>query len=465
MPRDKSIRRGGLARGLRLSLAGARAGGAFAVDGALRKLRGDPADYDARLSRETHRFARQLGELKGSYVKLGQLLALLGEHFLPAPLTQALHELEAQTKPVAWPEMQSVLRSGLGAHYSELEIEPEALAAASLAQVHRARIISTGEHVVVKGQYPDLIALLDEDFNTVVKMLRLARWIPGSQDFDSWLATLHTQLLAEVDYPREHRMAKAMSDGLSRHAALQNAPVAIRIPQFWPELCSTGVLTMEYIEGHRAASAKVAALPQATRNELGKLMLRLFFAEVFDLGLVQTDPNFGNYLINDDGSELTLLDFGSVFELDQSVRTALCNTILAGLINDEARLETALVALGCLKSGAGEAAKATFKAFISNLLEPLRPPEALRPEHVNAEGLYSWGHSELINRTGQQVARSLANKEFAIPSGDFAMVARKLTGVFTFIAVLNAEFNGYDIVKPYLDQITASGGDRQMSSN
>ena len=45
------------------------------------------------------------------------------------------------------------------------------------------------------------------------------------------------------------------------------------------------------------------------------------------------------------------------------------------------------------------------------------------------------------------------------------MVARKLTGVFTFIAVLNAEFNGYDIVKPYLDQITASGGDRQMSSN
>ena len=137
-----------------------------------------------------------------------------------------------------------------------------ARAAASLAQVHRARIISTGEHVVVKGQYPDLVALLDEDFNTVVKMLRLARWIPGSQDFDSWLATLHTQLLAEVDYPREHRMAQAMSDGLSRHAALQNAPVAIRIPQFWPELCSTGVLTMEYIEGHRAASARVAALHQ-----------------------------------------------------------------------------------------------------------------------------------------------------------------------------------------------------------
>ena len=454
MPKDKSIRRGGLARGLRLSLAGARASGAFAVDGALKKLRGEAPGDDALLNREARRFARQLGELKGSYVKIGQLLALLGEHFLPTPLTQALHELENQTQPVAWSEMQSVFRAGLGTHFSKLEIEPEALAAASLAQVHRARVVSTGKSVVVKGQYPDLVALLDEDFNTVVKMLRLARWIPGSRDFDSWLATLHAQLLAEVDYPRELQMAQVMAEGLAQHKALQSAPVSLRVPHFWPELCSTDVLTMEYVEGHRAASPEVAALPQSVRNALGKAMLQLFFAEVFDLGLVQTDPNFGNYLINDDGSELTLLDFGSVFELDETVRTALCDTIIAGLTNDETRLEQALVALGCLKPDAGESAKATFKTFIRNLLEPLQPPEVLPPEHLNAEGLYCWGHSELINRTGQQVARSLTNREFAIPSGDFAMVARKLTGVFTFIAVLKAEFNGHDIVNPYLTHTT-----------
>ncbi|MEK9534762.1 MAG: AarF/UbiB family protein, partial [Halieaceae bacterium] len=290
MPKDKSIRRGGLARGLRLSLAGARAGGAFAVDGALKRLRGAAPSDDALLNREARRFARELGELKGSYVKIGQLLALLGEHFLPTPLTQALHELENQTQPVAWSEMQSVFRAGLGTHFSELEIEPAALAAASLAQVHRARVVSTGESVVVKGQYPDLVAVLDEDFNTVVKMLRLARWIPGSRDFDSWLATLHAQLLAEVDYPRELRMAQVMAEGLAQHKALQSAPVSLRVPYFWPELCSTDVLTMEYVEGHRAASATVAALPQSARNELGKTMLQLFFAEVFDLGLVQTDP-------------------------------------------------------------------------------------------------------------------------------------------------------------------------------
>ena len=155
------------------------------------------------------------------------------------------------------------------------------------------------------------------------------------QDFDSWLATLHTQLLAEVDYPRELRMAQVMAEGLAQCETLRSAPVSLRVPQFWPELCSHHVLTMECVEGHRAASPEVAALPQSARNELGKAMLQLFFTEVFDLGLVQTDPNFGNYLINDDGSELTLLDFGSVFELDETVRTALCDTIIAGLTNDE----------------------------------------------------------------------------------------------------------------------------------
>jgi predicted unusual protein kinase regulating ubiquinone biosynthesis (AarF/ABC1/UbiB family) len=172
-----------------------------------------------------------LGELKGSYVKIGHLLALLGEHFLPAPLTKALHQLEAQTQPVAWAEMQAVFRSSLDVRYTELRIEPQALAAASLAQVHRAQIISTGEEVVVKGQYPDLVALLDDDFNAVVKMLRLARWIPGSRDFDSWLSTLHKQLLAEVDYPREQRMARTMADALAKHPQLQRAPVTIRVPQ------------------------------------------------------------------------------------------------------------------------------------------------------------------------------------------------------------------------------------------
>ena len=89
MPKNNPIRRGALSRALSVSLAGARAGGVFAIDGALKRFRGEAAGDDARLEREARRFAQQLGTLKGSYVKIGQLFALLGEHFLPAPLTRA----------------------------------------------------------------------------------------------------------------------------------------------------------------------------------------------------------------------------------------------------------------------------------------------------------------------------------------------------------------------------------------
>ena len=132
MPKNQTIRRGALSRALSVSLAGARAGGVFAIDSALKRLRGDEAGDDARLDREARRFAQELGKLKGSYVKIGQLFALLGEHFLPAPLTRALHELEAQTEPLPWVDMEPHFRAALGAQFDELDIEPQALAAASL---------------------------------------------------------------------------------------------------------------------------------------------------------------------------------------------------------------------------------------------------------------------------------------------------------------------------------------------
>jgi predicted unusual protein kinase regulating ubiquinone biosynthesis (AarF/ABC1/UbiB family) len=450
MTKNKPIRRGAVSRGLSLSIASARAGGAFAFDGALRKLRGEEAGNSERLDREAQRFARSLGELKGSYVKIGQLFALLGEHFLPAPLTTALHHLESQAEPLQWHHIEPQLRASLGSRYKELEIEADALAAASLAQVHRARVIATNETVVVKVQYPDLAAMLDEDFDAVVRMLRLARWIPISRDFDSWLATMRTQLHAEIDYPRERALAKTFASALLKYDSLNVEGVSLAVPSVWPRFSGNYWLTMDYVPGFQAGSSEVAALPQHRRNALGRLMLELFFVEVFELGLMQSDPNFGNYLISAEGDQLTLLDFGSVMTLDEPVRQALCDTIVAGHCNDDATLLSGLQRLGCLKDDAGSHAQQTFKTFVVNLLEPLRPPSELPPEFLNQSGEYCWGQSALLNRTGRHVAKSVASRQFTIPSGDFALVARKLTGVFTFIAVLNAEFNAYDVIAPYL---------------
>ena len=459
MSKRHSIRRGALSRGLSLSLAGARAGGAFALDGALRRLRGERDGDAERLQQEADRFAHKLGQLKGSYVKIGQVFALLGEHFLPPALTQALHQLDSQTEPLPWSSMAPLVERALGTSANRLALEPRAVAAASLAQVHRGHHPDSGAPLAVKLQYPDVAAVIDDDFDVVVRMLRLSRWIPASREFDSWLGAMRQQLHAEIDYRREFSMAQRLRAAFDERDAAshaQNLPVPVHIPRYYPEFCSDGVLTMDWVEGHQVDSAVVKALPQTLRNDLGRSMLILFFREVFDLGLMQVDPNFGNFLIDDQGKSLSLLDFGSVLELEPTLQAALADAIIAGHTGDDEALQDALIRLGCLRGDSSDYAKETFRAFIRHLLEPLRHPDDLPRHYLSADGQYCWGRSELLSRAGRQAAGSMTSRHFNLPSGDFALIARKLTGVFTFIAVLEAEFNAWDIVAPYIERRKAS---------
>jgi predicted unusual protein kinase regulating ubiquinone biosynthesis (AarF/ABC1/UbiB family) len=445
MAKRSSIRRGSVGRGLAVSIAGIRAGGAFALGSALGRLRGDGENSEL-MRREARRFTAELGRLKGSYVKIGQMMALLGEHFLPEPLTDALHDLESQTQPLPWDELEASVRESLGSRYRELLVDTQPLAAASLAQVHRARVRSDGEEIVLKVQYPELAAVIDVDFDAVVRMLTLARWIKAGRELDEWLEDMREQLHYEIDYLRERRMTEAAKERFA-------ADSRYRVPEVLGRYCSDSVLALEYVRGHRVTQGEVASLPQARRDALGRTMLELFFIELYDWGVLQTDPNFGNYLIHSEGDhdELVLLDFGSTMACDDSFRRNFGNAIAAGQVGDREMLTDSLIGLGCLKPEATEFARQSFCEFCEMLLEPLSDPEHLPSEFLNDQGQYCWGRSRLMQRVGKHAASSAATRHFATPSRDFALIVRKLTGVFTFITVLNAEFNGHEIVHRYID--------------
>jgi predicted unusual protein kinase regulating ubiquinone biosynthesis (AarF/ABC1/UbiB family) len=281
-------------------------------------------------------------------------------------------------------------------------------------------------------------------------MLRLARWIPASKDFDSWLQVLHEQLILEVDYPRELALAREMAEALGTNARMAGLDVEFHVPAYDAELSSRDVLVMDFVRGKLVTDPSVAALSQKRRDQLGRAMLELFFFEVFDLGLMQADPNFGNYLIGDKGKRITLLDFGSFVRLSEDTRSGLADTIAGGQQKDWGRLERGLTKLGCIDADSSDHARRTFVAFVEKLLEPLRPPEDLPSELLNVRGVYRWADSQLLKRTGRHVAGSVASRDFSIPPGNFALMARKLTGVFTFISVVGAEFNGVDIVDDWL---------------
>jgi len=451
-------RGGSLPRTLSASLAGLRAGSALAVDGVMQRVmrRGPDGEDSEFAQREARRFVRELGRLKGTYIKIGQMLALFGEHFLPRVLVSALRDLSDQTEPLHWDALESSVRDSLGERYGELDIDPAAVAAASLAQVHLAKVRATGEWICLKVQYPGLAQVIDADFDAVVRMLLLARWVKAGRELDDWLESMRAHLHNEIDYRREAAFTQRMA---ALVAQAKDAAVAYHVPRLHARYCTDAVLAMEFIEGFSVADPDVARLSLERRNALARGMLELFFYEVYEWGLLQTDPNFGNYLLRLDDrrkraarDELVLLDFGSVLECPEDFLRYLRQTIAAGQQQDEPRLVDGLIGLGCLPGDASEEARSLFAQFCMHLLEPLRPPERLPREYLNARGEYCWGRSRLMQRAGKQAAASAANRHFVTPSREFALIARKLSGVFNFIAVLDAQFNAHDMVQEHIQR-------------
>ncbi len=454
--KPRGLKANTLPRTLSVSLAGLRAGGALAVDSVVQRVmgRGNVDEDSGFARREAGHFVKELGKLKGTYIKIGQMMALFGEHFLPRVLVDALRELSDQTEPLHWDALETSVRDSLGERYAELDIDPEAIAAASLAQVHLARVRATGEWICLKIQYPGLSQVIDADFDAVVRMLLLARWVKAGRELDDWLESMRSHLHNEIDYRREALYTERVGELV---AGLDDTAVDYYVPRLYPEYCTDAVLAMEYIEGVPVTDPDVAGLSQERRNALARGMLELFFYEVYEWGVLQTDPNFGNYLLRLDDrrkrlaeDELALLDFGSVLECPADFLYHLRHTVAAGQRQDVAGLVDGLIGLGCLQPDASEEGRKLFSDFCLHLLEPLRAPEHLPSEYLNEEGQYCWGRSRLMRRAGKQAALSTTSRHFTTPSRDFALIARKLTGVYNFIAVLDAQFNAHEMVEDHI---------------
>jgi len=439
-----SLSRNAFMRSLNVSIAGARAGGALLADKTLNKI--VPwRNSNPLLAKEAKRFVAELGRQKGSYVKVGQMLAMLGEYILPEELTEALHTLESATQAMPWQQVESTLQERLGDKLMALDVEREPLGVASLAQVHRATIIATGEQICLKILYPGVKETLENDFNAVVRMLRMTQWIKISRDLDEWLVDIKQQLMIEVDYRREAAV-------MEKIGKLVQGDKRYRVPKLFADYCGDAVIAMEYVEGEPVTSDRVAALSQNRRNAIASSMLDLFFFEVYQWQLMQTDPNFGNYriAIGEQSDQLVLLDFGSVLSREASFFVALGDTIAAAHSNNLQGINAGLVTLGCLHSESSAEASAIFVEFCVEIMEPMREPGTIVKEHLNHDGDYLWSESKLMKRAAQVVNKSLSSKDFSLPSQQFAFVARKLIGVFTFISTLKAEFNGAPLLLAHL---------------
>ena len=450
------IKTGSFERRLSLTKAGLFAGTRVASHMATNWFGGKEnreARHRAMMSSQAQMLVEELGRLKGSVVKIGQVMALYGEHFLPDEVTQALHTLEDQTTSLEWSAIERVLKDEMGAdRLAELEVDPEPIGAASLGQVHRARRKSDGLELVLKVQYPGVDEAVDSDLNSVAHLLKIARLVSFGPEFKDWLEEVRVMMHREVDYRLEARTTEKF------RLMLKQDPRFV-VPRVLNEYCTAHVIASTFESGHSVSAPAVRELSLQRRSALGKAALELFFGELFIWGEIQTDPNFGNYRIriagesdaDDEHDQIVLLDFGAVQAYSSEFLDPVIQMIKASYEGNLSSVVDGGITLDFMSRDWPDDVLDKFGSVCMSVLEPLSPNQSEWPDYaVNDRGEYRWKQSDLPSRVARQAARSAISRYFKVPPKEFVFLNRKLIGVYTFIAVLNAEFNGEPLLKDYL---------------
>lgn len=395
------------------------------------------------LSYEAERLVDQLGELKGSIVKVGQMMALYGEHFLPQEVTAALHTLEDQTTALEWPAIHSALLEQLGAaKLAELDINQTPLAAASLGQVHVATRKSDGQKIALKIQYPGVADAIDNDIDSLTGIMRVARMIPKGPDFEQWLDEVREMLYREVDYEIERKTTDVFRERLSG----DNRYI---VPQTFSEYSSKRVLATSFEPGVSVANADVQALPQMARNQLGEAALELFFNEFFCWHVLQTDPNFGNYRIRIEPNgqhKMILLDFGAVRDYDSNFLHDFHELARGAYYAEPDRIKKSIARLKFFPPNTPDD---VYDKFVRVCYEVIRPfKTAQQPDKSDS---YQWGSEDIPTLVAAKSGKAALSRHFQIPPREFIFLLRKMVGVYTYLTVLKADFNSGALLEKFLD--------------
>lgn len=448
MPQDpkpralKKIKTGLVARGLSLAKITAGAGASLAaqkVAGLLRTPAEKQEAWQDYLKSQASHFSDEVGELKGSLMKAGQMLSVYGEYFFPPEVNQIFKRLQNETPPVEWARIQEILSSQKnGEVFQELEIEPTALAGASLGQVHRARIKSTGETLVLKIQYPGVERAIESDLKALKSFITFMKVLPAEGPLDALMLEMKEMLLQETDYRREVELMEEYRRKLAQDSRFV-------IPQVHTRYCSDKVIAMSYERGLKADDPLIQSLSQERRNRLASNFLDLYFREIFEWHLVQTDPHLGNYRLRMDPAghdRIVLFDFGATRKFSEAFFQTY-GAMIRGALTQSEEFEKASLQLGFIRDQDDPKLLEIFRSFCQQTVEPFQP------------GPYDWKKSDLPKRLTDLGVRIL--KEFPLrpPPREIVFLDRKTAGVFIFLSVLGAHFEARPLLMKYLDQLPA----------
>lgn len=265
-----------------------------------------------------------LEELGPTFIKLGQLLSTRPD-VIPKSYLMEFSKLQDDVPPFSFAEVRTQIDAELGEEIESLfsSFDPVPIAAASIAQVHRARLMS-GEDVVVKVRRPGVVELVETDIDVLMGLATLAeRNLPASDIYDpvGLIREFSRTIRREMDFPREGHTIEKIAGNFADDKTLYFPKV------FW-ETTAKGILTLEFIDGIKVSNVSALEAAGLDRQLIAKHGADAFLVMVLDHGFFHGDPHPGNILIMADNI-ICLVDYGMVGRLDEQLKRYLVDLLLA----------------------------------------------------------------------------------------------------------------------------------------
>ena len=403
---------------------------------------GEPNAPSLMLSgQNVNRLVDKLSKMRGAALKFGQFMSIQDSHMLPPQLEQVLLRVQDSANYMpAW-QFEQVMTQEFGpawrSNFASFDERP--FAAASIGQVHSATLADpfpsqpdmAGRRVAVKVQFPGVSESIASDLGNIKWLLMASALLPKGLFLENSLRVLQSELEEECDYSREAEMGRRFYKLAKSYQP--TGPLRFEVPRVVDSLSTKGVLTTELLFGRPLTHA--AKLPQSERDAIAHAILELSLSELFSWRLMQTDPNWTNFLYDGPRSTVQLIDFGATRPYTHEFMDQWLCLLRAAISGDREACIRWSESIGYLNGEESETMRDAHVASMCALGEPFR---------ADAPIPYPFEGQKITERVRSHIPVML-NERLRPPPPETYSLNRKLSGAFLLCARLGAHVNCRDM--------------------
>lgn len=383
------------------------------------------------------RLAATLCRMRGAALKMGQMLSIQDEALLPPALTRALNQVRQGADAMPNYQLLQQLESQLGKEWRDKfeTFDELPFAAASIGQVHRATIRDPNDgtihDVVVKVQYPGVANSIESDLRNVTMLISFSGLAPKGMFLDNVVRVGRDELKVECNYLNELANQEAFKELVDSDPYLRDNNFIV--PNVFPDLTTEQIIVTEFAPG--GTIDKVKDMDQEERNRIGRGILYLTMQELFVWRLMQTDPNWGNFLYDVGTRQTALIDFGATREYSKEFVDGYLRIVWANANRDEATLMDLSHKMGFLTGEENELMKNAHKQSGFTVGEPFATDEP-----------FDFQGSQISSRMSEHTSAFLQHR-LTPPPEEVYTLHRKLAGAFMLCIKVGAIIRCRDLLE------------------